>query len=146
MAVKADSLYDEAHYNLGYALKQQKEYLRSANHFRKARLIKPQKLQYYLDEADVRYLMGQPDSAMQLYARALSIDTLSAIPYLGLGNINWQNGDTIEALRNWEVAFNRNPLDFNTCNNLYRILQMMGDSRAEYYYKKMLDLSGQKKQ
>lgn len=146
MAVKADTLYDEAHYNLGYALKQQKEYLRSAHHFQEARKIKPKKLQYYLDEADVRYLMGQPDSAMQLYSRALTIDTLSAIPYLGLGNIKWQKGDTLEAIRNWEVAFNRNPLDINTCNNLYRVFQMMGDSRSEYYYKKVLDLSGQKKQ
>ncbi len=144
MAVKAEPLYDEAHYNLGFALKQQKQYLRSAYHFREARLIKPQKLQYYLDEADVRYLMGQPDSAMQLYSRALTIDTLSAIPYLGLGNINWQKGDTLEALRNWEVAFIRNPLDLNTCTNIHHILQMIGDSRAEYYHKKMLELTGQK--
>lgn len=132
-AVRQDPDYGEAHFNLGYAYKQQKQYERSIYHFNEAGRIKPGNLLYLNEEADAWFQTGNRDSALVLYDKASRMDSSSDLPLISMGNIYWIAGDTLNAIASWEKAFERNPSNLAICRNLASYFSSVGDPKAARY-------------
>lgn len=136
-AAQIDPGYEDAHFNLGYAYKQQGDFKKSIGHFREARRINPMKLLYYTEEAEALFESGDRARALILYDEASGIDLASDLPLISIGNIYWLAGDSVAAVENWEKAFERNPENREVCLNLWGYFNMKGDNKADYYRNKL---------
>ena len=139
-ALQLDQGYEEAHFNLGYAYKQQGNFEQSIQHFHDAQRINPGKLLYYTEEADAWFQSGNREKAMTVYKKATELDSTSDQPLIGMGNIYWLSGDTVRAIENWEKAFKINPTNLEICKNLLGYYTSKGNTKATYYKTKIREL------
>lgn len=139
-AVQIDPDYEEAFFNLGYFYKQEKNYEQSIQYFRDAQRMNPLKIIYYTEEADAWLQSGNLESALNLYNKASVLDSTSDQPFIGMGNVFWLSGDTIQAIENWEKAFEHNPVNLDICNNLLGYYTSKGNPKAAWYRSKSLEL------
>jgi tetratricopeptide (TPR) repeat protein len=144
-AVSMDPDYEEAHYNLGYLYRQQKNPERSIFHFREAQRLSPGKMFYYTGEADTWFQSGNRDTALVIYKKASVVDPAADLPLSRIGDIYWLSGDTLNAIENWEKAFDRNPKNLQVCNNLMVYYAGKGNPKAAFYQSKSLELQQKKR-
>jgi tetratricopeptide (TPR) repeat protein len=139
-AVQLDPDYVDAHFNLGYAYKEHKNFEKSIQHFHEAQRINPNKAVYYTEEADTWFQSGNPENALNLYKRASEIDISSDLPLINMGNIYWLSGDTVLAIEKWENAFKLNPDNLDLCLNLLVHFTGKEDGKATFYKNEALKL------
>lgn len=142
-AVQIDPDYEQAHFNLGYAFKQQRNFEQSIWHFQEAQRIDSGKMLYYTEEADTWFQYGNQENALITYRKASELDSLSDLPFIGMGNIYWLSNDTVNAINCWEEAFKRNPRNLDVCLNLWGYYNGKEDVRADSYKSKIIKLQRQ---
>ena len=140
-SVEIDPEYERAHYNLGHAYKQIKQFDKSIAHLKKASEINPGESNYLSKLADVYLITGEYDQALQTDIKAIQVNPESELPYINLGNIYWMKTDTVKAIQNWEKAFELNPEHINLARNLAGYYSSINHSKADYYKSKIQELT-----
>jgi tetratricopeptide (TPR) repeat protein len=139
-AIQADPDYENAHFNLGFAYKQQGLFDKSIHHLEEAHRINPRNTVYLTEKADAFFRKGDVVSAVQFNEEAARLNPKTEVPYINIGNIYWLSHDTLEAIANWEKALEVNPNNLEVCSNLYKYFNSKGDIKAGYYRSKTIDI------
>jgi len=88
----------------------------------------------------IYYRTGMPDSAKTTCERMLLHDTLSDVPYIGLGYYYISKKDTLIAIKNWEKAVKNNPQNYERCISLSKYFTIHKDTlKAKFYYQKAIE-------
>ncbi len=86
------------------------------------------------------YRLNMPDSAKITCEKMLVFDTITDVPYVGLGYYFISKKDTANAIINWEKAIEKNPLNYKRCFSLSKYFKLHNDTiKANYYYQKAVE-------
>lgn len=107
--------------------------------------IDPKQYKSWQNLISLYYKMGLPDSSKAVCERMLSRDTLTEIPYVGLGYYYISKKDTLEAVKNWEKAVARNPQNYERLISLSKYFKLHDNAeKAKYYYQRALQAKDNK--
>lgn len=86
------------------------------------------------------YRMNLLDSARITCEKMITYDSITDVPYLGLGYYYISKKDTTNAIKNWEKAIEKNPQNYQRCLSLSKYYYLHKDTvKANYYYQKSLE-------
>jgi len=86
------------------------------------------------------YRLNKPDSAKLVCEQMFAYDSVTDVPYIGLGYYYISKKDTINAIKNWEKAIEKNPQNYKRCESLSKYFKFHNDTvKANYYYQKSIE-------
>jgi len=86
------------------------------------------------------FRLNKNDSAKFICEKMLETDSVSDVPYIGLGFYYISNKDTLSAIKNWEIAVEKNPQNYKRCESLSIYYQIHKDTvKANYYRQKAFE-------
>lgn len=109
-AIKIKSTFDPYRYR-GRAYLELNELALSANDFEKAIDYERQNIEIYFNLAYVKTLMGEYDSALNLYNEVIKLNPLNSNAYVNIGNLKGVMGDSKSAIEYFSKAIEVNPND-----------------------------------
>lgn len=86
------------------------------------------------------YRLNMLDSAKNTCEKMLVYDSVTDVPYLGLGYYYISKKDTANAILNWEKAIEKNPQNYQRCLSLSKYYKLHNNIvKSNYYYQKSLE-------
>ena len=91
-----------------------------------------------LDDIKSHFIMVKRfDLAIKVSDFEISINSQIDVPYVEKGNYYLLSGDTVQAIENWEIAFEKFNGNYNIGMTLYQYFSANGNiEKANYYYSK----------
>ncbi len=137
-ALEIKENYAEAFYNLGKLYLRNHDSLLALHQFNMA--VKYDSLNIYMlnDLANLYFSFHQQDSAWLINKKIEQIDSTSDIPYINYGNYALMLHDTVSAVKYWEIAIVKHPVNPSLVNGLYHYFIQHGNSSKGQYYQTLL--------
>ncbi|MDD2634671.1 MAG: hypothetical protein PHW82_04155 [Bacteroidales bacterium] len=94
-----------------------------------------------LDDIKKHFIMVKRfDLAIKVSDFEISINPQIDAPYVDKGNYYLLSGDTVQAIKNWEIAFEKFNGNYNIGMTLYQYFSVNGNTeKANYYYSKAVE-------
>lgn len=142
-AVRLDTSYLEAYYNLAYSYENLGYPDSAVFFFEKALILKPSYKAAYDRLFPLYFSAGQYDQAIDLNLRAASnIPGLSTLYLVNAGNVYSAKKDTLQALNYFKKAFQQEPGNRDLCLHIAKIYQKIrNDEKAGEYFRKAEELT-----
>jgi tetratricopeptide (TPR) repeat protein len=144
-AIKLDTAYTEAMFNLASAYEQNKQ-LDSAEYlYFKTISLKKDFGASYSKLGGIYFGQGKLQKALDINKRLMEVDPTSDEPYINIGNYYLLLKDTTQAIANWEKAIEKQPANQALNNNLARYFQHIKDFKKADYYTNLANQNPRKK-
>lgn len=136
-AYKLKNTSFEVAYNLAHCYEVTGRDTLATEWYSKATRLNPQYYLAWQNLINLFFRTGMNDSALFTCQRMLKTDTTTEIPYTGIGYYHLIKSDTAEAVKWWEKAFIRNPMNSERAFSLAKYFHSRKDTlKANYYYTK----------
>lgn len=121
----------KSHLALGDTMSATNYYILASENLKMENLSKP-----VLDDIKNHFMMVRRfDQAIKMSDLEISMNPNSDLPYVEKGNYYLLSGDTVNAVVNWEIAFEKFNGNFNIAMTLNQYFTSQGDlEKASYYY------------
>lgn len=141
--IKADSIKKNSYeisYNIAKCYEMLKKDKEAINYYKATIKNEPNHPDVWNNLITIYYRLNMPDSAKLTCEKMLSYDSVTDIPYIGLGYYYISKKDTINAIKNWEKAIEKNPQNYKRCESLSKYFKFHNDTvKANYYYQKAIE-------
>lgn len=135
----------EVTYNLAQCYELLKNDTIAARYYFYAVSIDPKQYKAWQNLITLYFKNNMPENAKSTCEFMLVKDTLTEIPYVGLGYYYIMKKDTLQAIKNWEKAVIKNPMNYERMISLSKYFKIHKDPvKAQYYYQKALQVKGNK--
>ncbi len=126
--------YKSAYYNMAYSYELQGSYSSAISYYKKLLTIDTNNIQVMSRLANVYFRNEQLDSARIENQSIKKVDSKSDYPYINMGNYYYLMGDTIDAIKEYEVAVIKGT-NKPVAKLLSKYYHKKGDTRMEQYYR-----------
>lgn len=130
-------------YNLAQCYEALKKDSVAARYYNEVVSTDPKQYKAWHSLITLYFKADMPEKARSICDLMLKKDTLTDIPYVGLGYYFIMNKDTLNAVKNWEKAVARNPDNYERLVSLGKYFNLhQNQTKSEYYYKMALSAKG----
>lgn len=133
-ALKIKPDYLEAKYNLANCLIRTGDTLNSINLYKQVLAIDSNHIQTLSEIANIYYVMKDSIKAAELNFKIITIDSVTDLPYINLGNYALLRHDTLAATVWWEKALQKNPDNPKLCYGMAKYFTQHGNSEKGTYF------------
>ena len=135
-ALKAKPDYDEAIFNIGNTYELQGRMDSAVFYYQKGIALQGDRVYTLSKLANVQFLNGQFEEALENNSKIIKLDPSSSIPYVNMGNYYMDFGDTTTAIGYYETAVKKKaqPAVARFLTNYYA--KKNNRAKAEYYNQK----------
>ena len=136
-AAKYDPLYADPMYNIAITHEAESRNDSAVYYYRKAIERKQDFTYAYSNLANLYYKTGRMAKAIKVNEALMKADTASDIPYVNIGNYHLLQKDTLQAIRWWEKAVQKQPMNPQLNTTLAKYYRQTGNPEKASHYEKM---------
>jgi len=137
-ALAINPSYSEAAYNLSKVKLRQKDTLGSIHLLKKALQHDSSNI-FVLNDLVNQYLfLNKKDTAIFYNKKILLVDSNSDKPYINFGNFALLEKDTARAVKQWEIAIQKNPSNLPLIYGLSRYFRQNKNEKKALYYENLM--------
>lgn len=136
-AAIADNEYSEPLFNLAKAYEEAGVTDTAELYYLSALKLDSSNVSGYSNLAAMYFELGKTDKAIQTNHDIMSVSPESDLPYVNIGNYYLLGKDTLNAIKYWEMAIEKQPDNPELCKNLAAYFSHVKEYKKAEYYKKL---------
>jgi len=133
-ALEVNPDFRKPYYNLGYLNYTNKKYDLAKKYFLEYLKVEPKHIQTYSLLSKMAFKQNNLDEALDWNKKILAFNPDAAVAYFNMGNYLLQSSDTLQAVKNFEIAAELDPSNIQLLKNLRRYFTNKGDKEKANYY------------